>query len=114
LHRIGGLLPLHARSLVPLVKARDFGMTSLLENFAHEVRDASNNRVGRTLLSDAFVFVQSPRTGHEETIGLGERKLILWQYLKTAQEITRVITYDHYAARRISDRLMHGCPILDA
>jgi hypothetical protein len=31
LHHIGAL-PLHARSLVPLVRARDFGMTSLLEN----------------------------------------------------------------------------------
>jgi hypothetical protein len=31
-HHIGAV-PLHARSLVPLVRARDFGMTPLLENF---------------------------------------------------------------------------------
>jgi len=28
-----GAVPLHARSLVPLVRARDFGMTPVLENF---------------------------------------------------------------------------------
>jgi hypothetical protein len=51
LHRTGPVL-LHARSLVPLVSARDFGMTPLLENFGDRIRAASNNRVGRTFLSD--------------------------------------------------------------
>jgi hypothetical protein len=42
---------LHARSLVPLVRARDFGMTPSLENVGGELRAASNDRVGRTFLS---------------------------------------------------------------
>src|ERR1700675_321071 len=48
---VGAMRP-HARSLVPLVRARDFGMTPVLENFGDKLRATSKNRVGRTFLSD--------------------------------------------------------------
>ncbi len=57
--------------------------------------------VGRTFLSDAFVFIESPRTGHEQTIGVRERKFIhLCQYKDGAWKVTRVISYDHHAAAK--------------
>jgi len=62
-------VPLHARSLVPLVRARDFGMTPVLENFGDGLLSLSCRakkiiRFANDLRSRGICFSRQDREGH--------------------------------------------------